>query len=130
MWSEGLENDQEEGESMDAMDQYDETMMAAMGITGFGSTKVCVLPGRVSQYLEILIGEARRREPRGWRKDQESSNVEAVHESVRRPLVSMNAYLTPRTSSAAVDSIGPSPLLSQDSTQFLYHLYRPLDKIK
>ena len=40
--SEGLENDQEEGESMDVMNQDDEAMMAAMGITGFGSTKVRV----------------------------------------------------------------------------------------
>ena len=38
--SEGPENDQEEGESMDAVDQDDEAMMAAMGIAGFGTTKV------------------------------------------------------------------------------------------
>jgi len=42
--SEDLENGQEEGESMDAMNQDDEAMMGMMGITGFGSTKVRVLP--------------------------------------------------------------------------------------
>ena len=40
--SEGLEDGQEEGESMDAVDQDDEAMMALMGIGGFGSTKVRV----------------------------------------------------------------------------------------
>ena len=39
--SEGPENSQEEGESMEAVNQDDEAMMVAMGITGFGSTKVC-----------------------------------------------------------------------------------------
>ena len=41
--SEGLEDDQEEGESMDAVNQDDEGMMAMMGIAGFGSTKVRML---------------------------------------------------------------------------------------
>jgi len=36
---EGLENGQEEGESMDVVNPDDEAMMAAMGIAGFGSTK-------------------------------------------------------------------------------------------
>lgn len=40
MQSEGVENDQEEGESMDVVSQDDEAMMAAMGIAGFGTTKV------------------------------------------------------------------------------------------
>ena len=40
--SESFENGQEEGESMDAVDQGDEDMMAMMGIAGFGSTKVRV----------------------------------------------------------------------------------------
>lgn len=40
--SEDLENGQEEGESMDAVNQDDEAMMATMGIAGFGSTKVWV----------------------------------------------------------------------------------------
>lgn len=38
---EGLENGQEEGESMEVLNQDDEAMMAAMGIAGFGTTKVC-----------------------------------------------------------------------------------------
>lgn len=38
--SEGLENGQEEGESMDVVNQDDEAMMTTMGISGFGSTKV------------------------------------------------------------------------------------------
>ena len=50
--SEGLENGQEEGESMDVVNQDDEAMMAAMGIAGFGSTKVCVFSRRAYQYLE------------------------------------------------------------------------------
>lgn len=37
--SEGPENGQEEGESMDAVGQDDEDMAAMMGITGFGTTK-------------------------------------------------------------------------------------------
>lgn len=40
--SEGLENGQEEGESMDAVNEDDEGMAAMMGISGFGSTKVWV----------------------------------------------------------------------------------------
>jgi U4/U6.U5 tri-snRNP-associated protein 3 len=40
--SEGLEDDQEEGESMDVVNPDDEAMMAMMGINGFGTTKVCV----------------------------------------------------------------------------------------
>jgi len=40
--SEGLDNDQEEGESVDAVNQDEEAMMAMMGIAGFGTTKVCV----------------------------------------------------------------------------------------
>jgi len=41
--SEGLEDDQEEGESMDTVNQDDEAMMSMMGIGGFGSTKVRVI---------------------------------------------------------------------------------------
>ena len=40
--NDSTENGQEEGESMDAVSQDEEAVMAAMGISGFGSTKVWV----------------------------------------------------------------------------------------
>ena len=50
--SEGLEDDQEEGESMDVVNQDDEAMMAMMGIAGFGTTKVRVFPMGACRYLK------------------------------------------------------------------------------
>lgn len=65
-----VENGQEEGESMDAVDQDDEAMMAAMGISGFGSTKVWVFSMWTHDSIRTtFVGEARRREPRRRRKD-------------------------------------------------------------
>ena len=52
--SAGFENGQEEGESMDAVNQDDEAMMATMGIIGFGSTKVWVSSASTYKYLEIF----------------------------------------------------------------------------
>ena len=52
--SEGFEDDQEEGESMDAVNQDDEGMMAMMGIAGFGSTKVRILTMGACWHLKIL----------------------------------------------------------------------------
>lgn len=52
--SEGLEDGQEEEESMDTVDQDEEAMMALMGIGGFGSTKVRVFSMWPYQYLRIF----------------------------------------------------------------------------
>jgi hypothetical protein len=49
---ENLESGQEEGESMDAVNQDDEAVMAMMGITGFGSTKVWVSSMWIYLYLK------------------------------------------------------------------------------
>jgi len=54
MQSEGLENDQEEGESMDVVNQDDEAMMAMMGIGGFGSTKVRTFSMETYRHLKIF----------------------------------------------------------------------------
>jgi len=59
--SEGLENDQEEGESMDVVNQDDEAMMAMMGIGGFGSTKGKHVEGNQE-------GGAKVKKVRTWRQ--------------------------------------------------------------
>lgn len=70
----GLENGQEEGESMDAVNQDDEAMMGIMGITGFGSTKVWSSSMRAHQYLETFdrgsMSKGTKRAPQRLRKSE------------------------------------------------------------
>jgi hypothetical protein len=73
----------EEGEAMEAVNDDDEAMMAMMGMTGFGSTKVLVsasLPCFPQSFA--LSGSARPRKPRRCGQCQESANMETVHEQV------------------------------------------------
>ncbi|KAF9651507.1 DUF1777-domain-containing protein [Thelephora ganbajun] len=59
--SEGLENGQEEGESMDAVNQDDEAMMGMMGMASFGSTKGKHVEGNQE-------GSAKIKKVRTWRQ--------------------------------------------------------------
>lgn len=74
----------EEGETMDATNDDDAAMMAMMGLTGFGTTKVstrlhCSLFGqrRISVTGETCGGKSRRR-----CGCQEATDMAAVYESV------------------------------------------------
>jgi len=110
--SEGLENDQEEGESMDAVTQDDEAMMAMMGIAGFGSTKVRMFQMRARRHLKSS--------PQGKHVDGNQEGAAKV-KKVRTWRQYMNRFVIfwiPRAShslhehpTVVVDLIGRSPVL-------------------
>jgi hypothetical protein len=56
--------------------------MAAMGMSGFGSTKVCKYSVVTNARLIAMEGQAGRRESGGRRKREEGQNLEAIYESV------------------------------------------------
>lgn len=59
--------DGEEGEAMDATNDEDAAMMAMMGLTGFGTTKVCIIERVYALGANVILGQARGRQPRGCR---------------------------------------------------------------
>jgi xanthine/uracil/vitamin C permease (AzgA family) len=74
----------EDSEEMDATTAEDESMMAAMGLAGFGSTKVWAFLFTPS-HLPIIAhtGQARRGKSRRYDQHQENANLASIHESVR-----------------------------------------------
>lgn len=74
----------EEGEAMEAVNDDEEAMMAMIGMTGFGSTKVLIsLHICCSSFTLVLLeGPPRRWKPRWCRQRQETANMETVHEQV------------------------------------------------
>ena len=78
------EGEPEEGEAMEAVNDEDEDMMAMMGMTGFGSTKVLISLYICGSFFRLVLleGPARRWKPRWCCQCQETANMETVHEQV------------------------------------------------
>lgn len=78
-----LDDEQEEGEEMDVINEDEDAMMAMMGMSGFGSTKVS---SRATSWLDCLLvvlqGPARHWKSRGGRECQENTNLASVYEQV------------------------------------------------
>ncbi|OJA14832.1 hypothetical protein AZE42_00784 [Rhizopogon vesiculosus] len=72
----------EEGEAMDATNADEEAMMAAMGLAGFGSTKVCSSSNFYDLKFTLVAGQACRWQPGRLRQRQEDEDMASVHESV------------------------------------------------
>lgn len=64
--------DEEEGEAMDAENEDDAAMMAMMGMSGFGSTKVCMLSQSESPEYKVVFF-ARERPLKGTKRVEYSS---------------------------------------------------------
>lgn len=69
---------------MDAVDEDEEAMLAMMGMGSFGTTKVRQSPlhGFI-RVAHLSPGQEGRRKPGRYGQYQESTDVAAVHESVR-----------------------------------------------
>ena len=100
----------EEGEAMDATNADEEAMMTAMGLAGFGSTKVCSFSNFYDLKFTLVTGQACRWQPRRLRQRQEDEDMASVHESVRVRLQSQRSF--------------PIPPFSRGGFN------RPLDKVK
>jgi hypothetical protein len=79
----------EDGEDRDAMatneEEDDGAMMAMMGLSGFGTTKVlfCVLSlARIKIFRRFILGETSIRQPGRRCRCQKNADMETVHESV------------------------------------------------
>ena len=74
----------EEGEEMDVTTAEDDSMMAMMGLAGFGSTKVWI-SCLAHSHLPIIAttGQTCRGKPRRYYQRQENANLASIHESVR-----------------------------------------------
>lgn len=53
-----VDDEQEEGEEMDVTTEDDAAMMAMMGMSGFGSTKVCITVLSVNTLFNATAGQA------------------------------------------------------------------------
>jgi U4/U6.U5 tri-snRNP-associated protein 3 len=73
----------EEGETVeDTAPEDTDAIMAAMGMAGFGSTKVCDYSVVTNARLTVMEGQASRWESGGSRKREKDQNMETVYESV------------------------------------------------
>jgi hypothetical protein len=74
------EGEAEEGEAMETLNDDDEAMLAMMGMTGFGSTKVILLKFLFS-LLANLLAPSRVSTSRGTKKDRQTSRRHELGDS-------------------------------------------------
>lgn len=72
---------------MDATNEDDAAMMAMMGMSGFGTTKVSICLGVPLRNVTIKcgLGQTCRGQSRRQRRRQEDANMASVHEPVCCP---------------------------------------------